>query len=251
MATSTKPTGAGVDPPRESRRRGRRYVPVAIGLLAIVAALAGTKFAQVSTIKAAAARAAKAGPPPETVNSAIASEETWDERSTRWEAWRLRRGSPSPTTSLAPWRASTFNRVRSSRGASAGGARHPRRAWAAHFRARQDGLAETNARRTRALFASGAFRRRKWTATTAALDVGDRRRELLSAAIQRKVVRAPFAGKLGIRLVNDGQYLAAGTPITVIESGETTFVDFLVAPARPRARLARHAGAILYRRWRR
>jgi membrane fusion protein (multidrug efflux system) len=39
-------------------------------------------------------------------------------------------------------------------------------------------------------------------------------------------VRAPFAGKLGIRLINVGQYLGPGTPITVLESSEATYVDF-------------------------
>jgi membrane fusion protein (multidrug efflux system) len=39
-------------------------------------------------------------------------------------------------------------------------------------------------------------------------------------------VRAPFDGKLGIRLVNVGQYLAPGTPITVLESSDATYVDF-------------------------
>ena len=48
----------------------------------------------------------------------------------------------------------------------------------------------------------------------------------LSAQIERKVVRAPFAGKLGIRLVNVGQYLAPGTPVTLLESDEATYVDF-------------------------
>ena len=87
-------------------------------------------------------------------------------------------------------------------------------------------LAETNARRTRALFASGSVSKAQVDSDEAALDAAKADANSLSAAIERKIVRAPFAGKLGIRLVNDGQYLAAGTPITVIESGETTFVDF-------------------------
>jgi membrane fusion protein, multidrug efflux system len=50
--------------------------------------------------------------------------------------------------------------------------------------------------------------------------------DALAAQIERKTVRAPFAGKLGIRLVNVGQYLGPGTPITVLESSEATYVDF-------------------------
>jgi membrane fusion protein, multidrug efflux system len=48
----------------------------------------------------------------------------------------------------------------------------------------------------------------------------------IQAQIERKVVRAPFTGRLGIRDVNLGQYLNPGTPITVLESQGAVFVDF-------------------------
>jgi membrane fusion protein (multidrug efflux system) len=48
----------------------------------------------------------------------------------------------------------------------------------------------------------------------------------LEAQIDRKVVRAPFSGRLGIRAVNLGQYLAPGTTLTVLESTESVYVDF-------------------------
>ena len=51
------------------------------------------------------------------------------------------------------------------------------------------------------------------------------------AQIERKIVRAPFAGRLGIRAVNLGQYLNPGTPITVLESIDAVFVDFTAAAA--------------------
>ena len=40
------------------------------------------------------------------------------------------------------------------------------------------------------------------------------------------MIRAPFSGRLGIREVNLGQYLAPGTRITVLESTKIVFVDF-------------------------
>ena len=49
-----------------------------LGLLFVVGTLGGLKCAQISTIKAAGARAQKSGPPPETVNTALAKEESWD-----------------------------------------------------------------------------------------------------------------------------------------------------------------------------
>jgi len=39
-------------------------------------------------------------------------------------------------------------------------------------------------------------------------------------------VRAPFAGRLGIRAVNLGQYLGPGTTLTVLEAMDSVFVDF-------------------------
>jgi membrane fusion protein (multidrug efflux system) len=44
--------------------------------------------------------------------------------------------------------------------------------------------------------------------------------------IDRKVVRAPFTGLLGIRQVNIGQYLNPGTTLTELEAIDMVFVDF-------------------------
>ena len=44
--------------------------------------------------------------------------------------------------------------------------------------------------------------------------------------IDRKIVRAPFTGRLGIRAVNLGQYLNPGTTLTVLEAIDTVYVDF-------------------------
>ena len=50
--------------------------------------------------------------------------------------------------------------------------------------------------------------------------------EGLHAQIAKKTIRAPFAGKLGIRSVNLGQYLQPGTPVTVLETTDALHVDF-------------------------
>jgi membrane fusion protein (multidrug efflux system) len=54
----------------------------------------------------------------------------------------------------------------------------------------------------------------------------------LHAQIARKIVRAPFSGKLGIREVNLGQYLNPGTAITSLEAINTVFVDFTLPQQR-------------------
>ena len=48
----------------------------------------------------------------------------------------------------------------------------------------------------------------------------------VDAVIQRKTIRAPFSGLLGIRQVNLGQYLAAGDPIVSLQSLNPIYVNF-------------------------
>ena len=60
------------------------------------------------------------------------------------------------------------------------------------------------------------------------------------AVIDKKILRAPFAGHLGIRAVDLGQYLGAGTPIVTLQALDPIYVDFYrpatvgrSGPARP------------------
>jgi membrane fusion protein (multidrug efflux system) len=46
------------------------------------------------------------------------------------------------------------------------------------------------------------------------------------ALMAEKIVRAPFAGRLGLRLVDQGQYLPAGTTIVTLQALDPLFVDF-------------------------
>jgi membrane fusion protein (multidrug efflux system) len=46
------------------------------------------------------------------------------------------------------------------------------------------------------------------------------------AIMAEKIVRAPFAGKLGVRQADLGQYLAAGTTIVTLQALDPMFVDF-------------------------
>jgi membrane fusion protein (multidrug efflux system) len=46
------------------------------------------------------------------------------------------------------------------------------------------------------------------------------------AIIEEKTVRAPFAGRLGVRQVDLGQYIAAGTTIVTLQALDPMFVDF-------------------------
>jgi membrane fusion protein, multidrug efflux system len=48
------------------------------------------------------------------------------------------------------------------------------------------------------------------------------------ALIEEKIVKAPFAGRLGIRQVDIGQYLTAGTTVVTLQALDPILVDFYV-----------------------
>jgi membrane fusion protein (multidrug efflux system) len=48
------------------------------------------------------------------------------------------------------------------------------------------------------------------------------------ALIDKKVIRAPFDGRLGIRAVDLGQYLAAGATVVTLQSLDPIYVDFFL-----------------------
>ncbi len=50
----------------------------------------------------------------------------------------------------------------------------------------------------------------------------------IRAAIEKKTIRAPFDGRLGIRLVNLGQSIAAGEPVVSLQATNQMFVNFFL-----------------------
>ncbi len=48
------------------------------------------------------------------------------------------------------------------------------------------------------------------------------------ALIEEKIVTAPFAGRLGIRQVDEGQYLSAGTTVVTLQALDPIYIDFFV-----------------------
>lgn len=51
---------------------------------------------------------------------------------------------------------------------------------------------------------------------------------VIKATIQKKTVRAPFAGRLGLRQVDPGQILSVGDPVVALQMLDPVFVDFSV-----------------------
>jgi len=65
-----------------------------------------------------------------------------------------------------------------------------------------------------------------WDAADAAYKQAVANADNVRSIIQKKTIRAPFAGKLGIRQVNLGQYLDAGKPIVSLQSLDPVYADF-------------------------
>jgi membrane fusion protein (multidrug efflux system) len=61
---------------------------------------------------------------------------------------------------------------------------------------------------------------------SAEVDQARARVKAKQATIDKKVIRAPFAGQLGIRQVNLGQFLPEGTPIVLLQALDPVYVDY-------------------------
>jgi membrane fusion protein, multidrug efflux system len=90
----------------------------------------------------------------------------------------------------------------------------------------QRDLARLNFERMEGLVADGAISRADYDLALAERKQSEARVGEIRATIARKTIRAPFAGVLGIRQVNLGQYLSAGDPIVPLQSLDPIYVNF-------------------------
>jgi len=65
-------------------------------------------------------------------------------------------------------------------------------------------------------------------ADTASLNNAKAQVDAQQAVIDKKTIRAPFAGHLGIRQVDVGQYLNPGAPIVTLQQLDPIYVDFML-----------------------
>ena len=204
-----------------------RYLLPILGLLVVVGGLAGVKFAQISSLVKAGEAFSKSGPPPETVSTDVSRELTWE-------------GTLSAVGSVAAVRAVAISTevpgvvkkilFDSGNMAKAGQIlveldTSVEQAQLTTAKAKRE-LAEQTVTRTRALSAGKAVPKAQIDTDEAQLKSAAADVAALEAQIARKVIRAPFAGKLGIREVNLGQYLSPGTSVTSLDALESVFVDF-------------------------
>lgn len=213
----------------QSRPRFRilRYVLVVLGLLAVIAVLGGIKAAQISKLIGMGKEMQAAGPPPETVNSHVAEKQVWEKTLSSTASVVSAKGVA--LSNDAPGIVSRLH-FESGKIVKQGELlveldTSVERAQLASTRARRD-LAETALKRSQRLVASGAETQAQLDADDSALKSLNADLAALEAQIARKSIRAPFAGKLGIRAVNLGQYLSPGTTVTTLEAEKSIYADF-------------------------
>ena len=101
------------------------------------------------------------------------------------------------------------------------------RAQLAAVEAQRD-LAKINYDRMQQLVNEGVISRMEYDKSTAEQRQTEANVGEIKATIQRKTIRAPFSGILGIRQVNLGQYMSAGTAIVSLQALNPIYANFNV-----------------------
>jgi membrane fusion protein (multidrug efflux system) len=197
------------------------------GVLALLGGLGGVKVAQIKSLIAYGHAAVAAGPPPEVVGTRKAMQETWENR-----LFSVGTIAPARGVTVSNDAAGVVSTIKFQSGQTV---RHGQvlveldsrveRAQLVSLHA-QLTLARVSAQRARALFKENAVPKAQLDSAESMLESANANAAALQAQIDRKTVRAPFDGRLGIRLVNLGQYLNPGTAITDLQSTDANYVDF-------------------------
>lgn len=203
----------------------KRMIQMLVAVLVVAAGLAFVKFQQI--------RAAMAGgawtPPPEAVTTIVAKPQPWMDA---LEAV----GSVAPVQggTLAADMPGVVERIAFESGASVAAGQplvyldsRQEHARLASAEAARD-LAKTNLDRAKSLLEKQLLAQSEFDQAAALSRQAEALVNEVRAAIDRKVIRAPFAGVAGIRVVNLGQYVSSGDPIVPLQSLDPVYVDFSV-----------------------
>jgi membrane fusion protein (multidrug efflux system) len=195
-------------------------------LLVVIASIAFVKYRQ---IQVAIAQGSSYVPPPEAVTTVVAEEANWQ-------------GSLRAIGTVVPVEGVLLSAdlpgvvdeilFESGHTARAGDVlvrldTKQERAQLASAAARRD-VANLNLERASDLLAKGAISQSDYDQVDAESRSTSALAEEIEAIIQRKTIRAPFSGVLGIRQVNLGQYLAGGDPVVPLQKRAPIFVNFSV-----------------------
>ena len=90
-------------------------------------------------------------------------------------------------------------------------------------------LAQINYARAQKLLASNTISQAEFDINAAETKKANAQVEQIKSRIEQKSIRAPFTGSLGIRQVQEGQYLRAGDPVVSLQANELVYVNFCLS----------------------
>jgi len=201
--------------------------------LVVLGGLAAVKTMQIKTMITVGASSV---PPPETIASAVAQEEKWPETIPAVGSVNAAQG-----VTVAPEIAGTVSKIAFESGATVKQGdllvELDTTTEAAQLRAAEAQVdwAKVSAERLRKLSADKTVSQSELDQAEASLKQATANADTIRATIEKKTIHAPFAGRLGIRLVNLGERLEAGKGIVSLQSLSPLFVDFSL----PQQELAR------------
>jgi membrane fusion protein, multidrug efflux system len=202
----------------------KRMMVTLAATIVIVTALGFVKFKQIQT---AIAQGAAFQPPPEAVTTIVARDEKWPSTLTAIGTMAAVQGvsvsADLPGTVVAIGFASG-QAVREGDVLARLDTRQEQAQLAAAQS--QHELARLNFDRMQGLLNERVISRAEFDRATADQRQTDARVGEIRAAIDRKTIRAPFAGILGLRQVNLGQYLSGGDALVTLQALNPIYVNF-------------------------
>jgi membrane fusion protein (multidrug efflux system) len=204
----------------------KRMIVMLVSVVAFLGAIGTLKFKQ---IQAGAAMAASFQPPPEAVTTIVAKQDEWPASIAAIGTVAAVHGVTVSVDLPGIVESIAFD---SGRTVSTGETllrldTRQERAQLAAAEAQRD-LAKQNLDRARGLLDQGILAQADYDRASAESKQADARVGEIRATIERKQIRAPFAGVLGIRQVNLGQYLTGGDPVVPLQSLDPIYVNFSV-----------------------
>jgi membrane fusion protein, multidrug efflux system len=204
----------------------KRMFLMLVVVFAFIATIGGFKFFQ---IKAAMAQGAHYTPPPEAVTTVVAKAEKWN--TTLSAIGSVAAVNGVTVSADLPGVVESIH-FTSGQQVSAGDVlvrldTRQERAQLASAVAQRD-LARVNLQRAQGMTAKGILSQQAFDQAAAEFKSADAQVNEIQATIDRKTIRAPFSGVLGIRQVNVGQYLSGGSPIVPLQAVRPAYVNFNV-----------------------
>ena len=212
----------------------KRIILSIVGVLVLVGGLGGIKFLQIGRMSAQALQT----PPPETVTTAVARRQIWESLLPAVGSLQAVQGVTVEAELAGKVAQIAFEPGTKVRAGDLL-VKQDTSLEEAQLRAAEAAatLAKNNLERTKELFTKNTISKSEWDNAETQFKQAVAQGDAIRATIAKKNIRAPFAGLLGIRLVNLGEFLHEGDAIVSLQALDPIFVNFLL-PQQELAKIA-------------